>query len=144
MRKQDKRPPILFLRSYTSDATPFKFFKMHWLAHFVGLAHLRTRLDEIINNEGSLHGPAVSLADPDPKSIAFGTSKERLPHDEWKNRVAQLISESQANVIFLTKSESVKWELEQIFSERKQFSTLFIFPDGRERERCIRPASRRR
>jgi hypothetical protein len=153
----DRRPPILFLRSFQDDrlevlASWFEVFS--WLMTGLRLSlwndiapflarrdakpnlkdalkavDLRRRsLEDILLLEFSNYGPIVAIGDPRHKSQFFGAARDFYDNDEWQQAALDYMRNARAIIIALDNTEGVVWEIETLARENFLEKTLFLCP----------------
>jgi hypothetical protein len=96
---EDKRPPILYLRSFSFD-----------LVDELSLEDAR-RADERLAEYYEQYGPVIAVAGPDDKGLMLGPVRLYFGDDIWRAGVIYLMSISQLVVIQVGISQGTLWEL---------------------------------
>lgn len=108
---RDARPPIVYLRSFRDDGgivmeggTPFQW--MMWVGRAGSdeetIARILARL-----------GPVIAVGKPGEPLPELGAARLYVAHDQWQERVLELIQQAQLVVIRIGSSQGVLWEIEQ-------------------------------
>lgn len=122
---KDKRSPTLFLRSFGDDRIELKRSK---LVQILSFRRKPTTADELMESIFGGFGPYIAIGRPGERQRTFGASRVYLGDDEWQSEVTQFIHEARFVVVFLDKSEGLKWEIDQVLSQGALNKTLFILP----------------
>lgn len=107
--RKDKRPPVLYLRPFSSDGEQFE--------------PLLSRLVHSI-------GPFVAAGKPGEALTTIGADRVYINPASWKTKVADLIKNSRLVILRMGESEGLLWELEQVFALLKPHQILLFFPEG--------------
>ena len=102
----DKRPPILFLRSFDDDELE--------RSQSPGKALLDFSLEKRLSNHFMKFGPFIAIARPGEIVPQLGAARALLSDDKWQETVLNWINEAQLIVMYSGKTHWVKWELERI------------------------------
>ncbi|MDI3464060.1 MAG: hypothetical protein OJF50_002881 [Nitrospira sp.] len=108
----DKRPPILFLRSF-SDENP-----LTGIYRAIVDFSLETRLA----NHFYRFGPFIAVGSPKELLPLPGAARVILPDSEWQARVLSWIKEANLIVMYLGTTEWVNWELRKIVEQGRATS----------------------
>lgn len=120
---RDNRKPILFLRSFTDDQVRIPGTK--WLRR-VALGELgRRRLDHILVEDYSAHGPVVAIGRPGDADLPFGAARLYVPDDQWQDAVKRLADAAAHIVIVADETAGVQWEVETLLAHHRR-KTLFL------------------
>ncbi|MEL7463921.1 MAG: hypothetical protein AAFN79_07625 [Pseudomonadota bacterium] len=122
----DRRPPILFLRSFLDDQVdlpPPRFDVEQWL--FDGRSR-RADLDRLLMREGTVAGPLVALGDPSDPAPPYGAARGYFDHADWQDAVARLCDEATAIVMALDRTEGVAWEVSHLTERDHAEKTLLL------------------
>jgi hypothetical protein len=125
----DPRPPVLYLRSFADDALPlptiasarrplFELFSLRGADPF----------EEPVAWELDSYGPVVAVGRPGGSLASLGAAREHLPHDGWRDQIAQRMRDAAVIVISPGETEGVVWELRQIVTGDHLDRTVFVFP----------------
>jgi hypothetical protein len=96
---QDIRSPLLFLRSFATQA-----------AHGQDVKDLRT-IEELLADAYKKTGPLLALGDPGESIASLGSLKLYFDHNTWQAGVLYLMSISQMIIIQVGISPGTLWEL---------------------------------
>jgi hypothetical protein len=118
----DRRPPILFLRSFDDDEKQtFKTFKKKALLDF----SLETRL----SNHFSRFGPFIAIGSPKETVPQPGAARVLLSNDEWQPRVVHWMKDSQVIIMYSGKTHWVNWELRQVIENTCATRLILMIPE---------------
>jgi hypothetical protein len=103
--KMDKRPPVVFLRSFEDE-------------YFEVAGPSRTSLDDSLEtrlaNYFARFGPFVAIGSPRDAIPRIGAARVQLGDDEWRQVVLSWIESAGLVVMLAGKSDAVAWEMSQI------------------------------
>lgn len=125
----DKRPMILFLRSFADDDTPkFKLLDNS----FVDFS-LETRLAKYFRR----FGPFVAVASPRDTLPQLGAARATSADREWHSNVLAWISQASVIVLYAGKTRWVNWELARIIDANSIGKLILLMPElkGSRRKR---------
>jgi hypothetical protein len=125
----DRRPPILYLRSFGDDKLPLAtiasarrpFFE---LFSFRG----RDPFEEAVAWELTTYGPVVAVGRPGHSLASLGAAREHLSDATWKTQVAARMTDARAVTVATGETPGLHWEIEQLVTAGHLHKTLFLFP----------------
>jgi hypothetical protein len=117
----DRRPPILFLRSFEDDEKHAYAGSDKALLDF----SLETRL----SNHFSLFGPFIAIGSPKEKVPQLGAARVLLSDDEWQPRVLGWMQAAQLIVMYSGKTHWVNWELRQVLNNGCATRLILMIPE---------------
>ncbi len=125
----DRRPPILYLRSFGDDSLPLAtiasarrpFFE---LFSFRG----RDPFEEAVAWELTTYGPVVAVGRPGHTLASLGAAREHLSNDTWQAEVAARMAEARALTVATGETPGLHWEVSQLVSAGHLSKTVFLFP----------------
>jgi lipoprotein signal peptidase len=134
IRNCDRRPPVLFLRRYTTDALQIP--RRGWIARIA-----IWRMDFVYDSgpwtfERALCdalqpiGPVIALGDPNERVQRLGASRTYVYGDDWREEVERLAQNAARYVVMLGDSPSMRFELELALRRPERF--VAIPPDDSE------------
>ncbi|MET0212330.1 MAG: hypothetical protein ABW292_04985 [Vicinamibacterales bacterium] len=126
----DKRPPILFLRSFADDEKQRYGTSRRALLDF----SLETRLA----NHFHRFGPFIAIESPTDSIPQPGAARVRLGDDEWQGRVLGWIREANLILMYCGTTAWVSWELRQVIENGRATSLILMFPEIRTWRRSKR------
>lgn len=105
---EDRRPPVVYLRSFKDDARA---------ANRVGMASFRVNTEEGELADLVKHiGPLVAIGQPGEELPFFGAARVYVGQDEWQKRVRQLLSNAPMVILRAGSTAGLGWEVEQCAS----------------------------
>jgi hypothetical protein len=122
----DKRPPILFLRSFNEDQVRLDRPKRGYIRGLMPVWGPST-VDRALLEEFTPLGPAVAIGVPGQRA-PFGASRTYVSDSEWKETVAQIARGARAIVMVLDDTEGVNWELSHIVESGYLPKTICFLP----------------
>jgi hypothetical protein len=117
----DKRPPVLFLRSFTDDERQQYGNSQHALLDF----SLETRLA----NHFHRFGPFIAIGSPKETVPQPGAARVLLRDDEWQGRVLGWMKEAYLIIMYCGTTQWVNWELSQVIGSGRATSLILMFPE---------------
>jgi hypothetical protein len=93
----DKRPLILFLRSFHDDQVRLSKPRQLFFRRVVSVGEPRPTLDHILLEEGTPYGPVVAIGAPG-STPPFGAARKYVTDQEWRDTVAELCHQAGAVV----------------------------------------------
>ncbi len=137
---QDKRPPILFLRSFEDDQVTLMPPRRTPMRFALGGLRPPKPVDILLLEEFLDRAPARALGRPGEKVPPFGALRDYLTDEKWRARVRELAEAALAIVIVFdtTISDSVSWELSTLANNPQlRAKTVFaVHPDVPANERA--------
>jgi hypothetical protein len=117
----DRRPPILYLRSFLDDDLRIRTrrsARRGFLGNLTSiqllavLVRTRERFEEILVWQLWLHGPVIAVGDPVRRKFRLGSPRFYLSNDRWADEIQPLMSSARFVVMVLGRTEGVAWELQ--------------------------------
>jgi len=124
IRKLDGRKPVLFIRSFSDDDVK--------LSRKLGLGRMLApdtlTLEEFLVDRSWSVGPVLAIGKPGEELSPVGAAREYLSADSWRERIQDLLRESQLFVSVLGTTRGLMWEYEAIARFRAASKLLVVFP----------------
>jgi hypothetical protein len=117
----DKRPPILFLRSFADDEREQYGNAQRALLDF----SLETRLA----NHFYRFGPFIAVGSPKDTVPQPGAARVFLADDEWQSRVLGWMKSSSLIVMYCGTTDWVNWELRKVIESGRSTSLILMIPE---------------
>ena len=117
----DKRPPILFLRSFADDERQQYGTSQRALLDF----SLETRLA----NHFHRFGPFIAIGSPKETVPQPGAARILLSDDEWQSRVLDWMKGSNLIIMYSGTTHWVNWELRRVVESGRATSLILMFPE---------------
>jgi len=124
---KDKRPPILFLRSFHDDQVRLSKPRQLFFRRVVSVGEPRPTLDHVLLEEGTPFGPVVAIGAPG-STPPFGAARKYVIDQEWRDTIVELCRQSAAVVATIDQTEGVCWELRYLMTADHRQRTLFLVP----------------
>jgi hypothetical protein len=133
--REDRRRPVLILRSFVADdrlcffrkKTPYD--REHDL---IKGEYVRDGSFEIfLRDFFSRAGPVITIGDPNEPLTPPGAGRLWVSNAQWRNRVEELIDESQLIVVIvgaIKGEDGLAWELGKVFSIGKPGKLIIVAP----------------
>jgi hypothetical protein len=129
----DRRPPILFLRSFDDDEKQQFASSQKALLDF----SLETRL----SNHFFRFGPFVAIGSPKETLPQPGAARVLLGDDEWQGRVLDWMQNANLIIMYSGMTKWVNWELRQVVESGRATSLILMFPEIKAWRSARRKAS---
>jgi hypothetical protein len=126
VRKDDTRPPLLFLRSFKDDQVRLAPPRRSLWRQLMFCGNPRPFLDHVLLEEGIRLGPVIAIGAPGRRP-PFGIARAYASDAEWQDLVARLAQDATMIVIAIDETEGLRWELE-LTASRWMDKTLFLLP----------------
>jgi len=129
LRRLDRRPPILYLRSFRDDALPLPSVlsaRRPFLELFVPRG--AEPFEEAVAWELTPYGPVVAVGRPGRSLASLGAAREHLPDDEWRASVTDRMAAARAVVMAIGSTRGVHWEIGTLAANGHLTKTVFLFP----------------
>lgn len=140
LRDSDPRPPVVFLRPFTEDASGAGqiLTAVFWAKLIGGLASTEEQLADAV----SAVGPLTAIGLPGETLPTPGAIRVYHSDEDWKNEVDGLLRKARLAIVQPGKSEGVQWELEHAIKtiDRDKLLLLLLHvkePDYRELARRL-------
>ncbi|MGE5815102.1 MAG: hypothetical protein ACM36C_11490 [Acidobacteriota bacterium] len=117
----DRRPPILFLRSFADDERQQYSNSQRALLDF----SLETRLA----NHFYRFGPFIAIGSPKETVPQLGAARVLLRDDEWQGRVLGWMKDASVIIMYCGTTHWVNWELSQVIGSGRATSLILMFPE---------------
>jgi len=110
VRAADRRPPVLFLRSFADDNLPLeRSFRL-----FRSLLREQLTFEEFVVDRLWTLGPVIAIGKPEEKLSPVGAAREYVHGPNWQERVQSVLDECSWVVVVLGDSAGLLWEYQQI------------------------------
>lgn len=122
---KDKRPPILFLRSFSDDpkVTAAAGITYEGLAQLIDFS-VETRLA----NDFMRFGPFIAIGSPQETVPQIGAARVKLSDDAWQAAVTRWMETSSAIVMYAGTTHWVGWELKRVIEGSFAEKLIILFP----------------
>jgi hypothetical protein len=137
---KDKRPPVLYLRSFGGEADTFgvrAFFRavgIQFTNRSMGLtispwdptfqAQLAIVMERI--------GPYIAVGRPGAKLPGTGAARLYIADSQWQQRVTDLLHQARLVIVRAGTSEGLQWEIDTVMNNIKPQQLLVILPISRK------------
>jgi len=123
LSETDRRPPVVFFRSFADDQEATLFESDRALLDF----SLESRLAEQF---GSL-GPFIAVGKPGDSSVLLGAARASFSDAGWRDAVTDWMSRAVLIIVMLGKTHWVGWELQRIIALGYIDKLVVVFPQTR-------------
>jgi hypothetical protein len=125
----DRRPPVLYLRSFGDDSLPVATIPSARRPFFELFSYRgRDPFEEAVAWELASYGPVVAVGRPGHGLESLGAAREHLSADTWKEQVAARMTGARVVVVATGETEGLRWELQQLVTAGHLAKTIFVFP----------------
>src|SRR5262245_61523918 len=121
----DRRPPILFLRSFADDA------KGGWRLILSFTRLLDYSLELRLARYFMHFGPFVAVGTPNEKVPQLGAARKSFGEGEWQDAIVAWARSAQLIAIFVGSTKWVNWEISQIISLNLADRLILLMPESR-------------
>jgi len=128
--EDDKRPPVLYLRSFDDDDLLDPTPRMIPLGDF-----FPRRYEESLVEPLAKIGPMVSIGRPGNKLPMLGGARLFVADEDWQAAVAHLRKHAAVVVLMIGRTDGLWWEVESSIREVAPENLLFFFPYVEETQR---------
>ena len=118
---EDKRPPVLYLRSFKDDAitsslidgsaSPISFTEEEYLV-------------DVLND----FGPCIAIGQPGERLPGLGAARMYVANDQWQDKVRELLVWSRLVVLRAGKTRNFLWEVEQSIKSVNPLKIIILIP----------------
>ena len=136
MMREDKRPPVLYLRSFGDETRDKRFLTFlrgafgRRIAENIS-AWARTEQIEIARLLSNI-GPYITIGRPGEPLPELGAGRIYLLDKNWKEELNTLLERSKLIVVRAGRTEGLKWEIGQLLIKVNPEKVLFILPLARK------------
>ena len=124
MRARDRRPPILFLRSFDDEAQPI-------------LGDRGPKLEHVVKESVRPYGPFIGIGRPGELTPA-GAARKYFADDAWQPAVLKLMDEAALIVVLPGLTKGLDWEMHRLGENGRLRKTLLVVAPTRGAERFAR------
>jgi hypothetical protein len=117
--RKDTRRPVLLLRSFQDDATPFLITRG-------GLQRVVT-FEEVVYRSLYRYGPLVTFGRPGESFPLLGASRLYI-EDEWKDPFQAFLRDTQVVALIIGNTKSLGWEVSQVVKAGMLDRLILFFP----------------
>jgi hypothetical protein len=126
--RYDRRPPILFLRSFRDDKV--RLMQRVNIAGLPGAQGLR--LEEALAFMIRGLGPFLAVGEPGEGLPQLGAARAYLADDKWQAQVSAWIRAARFIVMQCGPTKWIHWEMQNIIANERIGHLLLVLPPGRK------------
>jgi len=108
----DKRPPVIFLRSFQDDAIEVERVRSVDEAIY-GLHKHYVRLEELLVDRAFGYGPVGALHDQREAVQPLGAARDLTTHEDWQEHVNLWLHKAQRIVFVIGRTNGLNWEIKK-------------------------------
>jgi len=124
VRAQDRRPPVLFFRSFMDEDLTLQ----RRLGLFIGILQIARTLEEVVVDRMWSVGPVIAIGRPAAELSPLGAAREYVHGPGWQSRVTALLDQCALAVSVLGETEGLLWEYRRLAA--KLTPLLLVVPHG--------------
>jgi hypothetical protein len=124
VRAQDRRPPILYFRSFMDEELMLE----RPLSMVQRLRQGSRTLEEVVVDRLWSDGPVIAVGRPVAEISPLGAAREYIEGPDWQARVSTLLAECSFAVTVLGETEGLLWEYRSLAAKRMPL--LVVLPHG--------------
>lgn len=113
--RNDKRPPVLYLRSFSDDRT---------IARAIGLMSIEQEMKPVFFDIG----PFIAFAEPDHEPPDPGAARIYAAQEYWREKASAEMSKAQLVIIRIGDSPSFWWEVREAAARVRPERLIFLVP----------------
>lgn len=133
--REDKRPPVLFLRSFGDETRDKRFLTFLRGAFGRRIAeNISAWAPRLMTNIG----PYITIGRPGEPLPELGAGRIYLLEKNWKEELNTLLERSKLVVVRAGRTEGLKWEIGQLLIKVNPKKVLFILPLARKDYKLFR------
>lgn len=125
----DKRPPVLYLRSFSDDKGRIRtdrWTRRTIFDRFFG--PVRERFEQIVTWHLWSYGPVVAIRKPGGSRQPIGAAREELDGDKWKYQIDEWLVSARLVSMTLGRTVGLQWEINRIRELGLHEKFLVLFP----------------
>ena len=139
IRRDDPRPPILYLRSFADDKLPIRTHASRRQAYIERLVGRSSdRFESVLVWHLWTYGPVTAVGRPAEKVPPLGAAREYLDDATWRDEIEDRVKDAGAIVVVLGRSSGLLWELEALVRLGATNRTMVVIPPVPQGERLQR------
>jgi hypothetical protein len=127
-RRDDSRPPVLFLRSFRDDQVKLSGARLPFQLRFFDPGTEAGTLEALLLRVMTPVGPVIAIGNPSDPIPPLGAARSYLADRQWQDVVRNLIREARLVVVGLDDTQGLRWELSEIAAQGAFEKTLVIVP----------------
>jgi hypothetical protein len=130
--KRDKRPPILYLRSFQDDSIKLRARATHGRVVLETL--IKISFEEVVTDKLWTYGPVLAISDPlrKDKLVPLGAARDYVTYRSWQEDATDLMRRASMIVVIVGATEGVGWELDTIMRLGFRTKLVLLLPPMRE------------
>jgi hypothetical protein len=127
VQRYDRRPPILFLRSFRDDKV--RLMQRVTIAGLPGAQGLR--LEEALSFMIRGLGPFLAVGEPGEGLPQLGAARAYLADDKWQAQVTEWIRAARFIIMQCGPTQWIHWEMQNIIANDRIGHLMLVLPPGR-------------
>lgn len=124
---QDKRPPVLYLRSFSEDKRNSRGRILKTI--FDPTDGYKSREEEMVEWAKEI-GPVIAVGRPGERLPELGAARMYVSDDEWRERIGKLLDGAGFVVMRAASTPGIRWELGEAVRRRDLRSLIIVLPDS--------------
>ncbi len=123
--REDRRPPVVYLRSFQDDPVAAKGFAPQLVMSFLEFVNTEEeQLTEVLSEIG----PFIAIGRPGERLPTIGASRMYVTDAEWRARVLELMSAARLVTIRAGSTQGIWWEIETAVRTLQPEKLVFLLP----------------
>jgi len=120
----DARPPVLYLRSFKDDPVGAAVPESPYNAAFALIATEEQQIAEVFSEIA----PVIAIGKPGEPHPELGAARLYVPHDQWQDKVSQLMAQSRLVLYRASDTQGFHWEVEHGGQRLPPEKIVFLIP----------------
>jgi hypothetical protein len=129
----DKRPPVLFLRSFGDEAARIEIKTVQ--TGDSGSQTEYARLEDALAEQLYAFGPLIAIGKPGERLPSLGAARSYYADDQWQGVVMRWLTDAVLIVVVAGLTKGLEWEIRSIASGGQLAKLIVLFPPSRRDER---------
>jgi hypothetical protein len=127
--KQDKRPVVLYLRSFLDDRG-IRIRARPSNGRIFPERFIKISFEELVTDHLWRYGPVVAIGDPRTKEklVPLGAARDFEPDDSWQQKATDLMQQASLIVAVAGQAEGFLWELNTIIDMKLESRLVLLLP----------------
>ena len=125
IRRIDRRPPVLLLRSFDDDMMIVKESRG---SRSTDLHRKGMTFERVVEDHLSPFGPFVAIGRPEEPLSPLGAARDYVPDSDWQDEVQQRIQAAAIVVLMIGTSQGLAWELARLRDLGQLHKLILLFP----------------
>jgi hypothetical protein len=125
VRRIDRRPPVLLLRSFDDDMMIIKESRE---SRSTDLHRKGMTFERVVEDHLSPFGPFIAIGRPGEPLSPLGAARDYVPDADWQDEVQHRIQAAAVVVLIIGTSQGLAWELARLRDLAQLHKLILLFP----------------